>query len=223
MELSCSAEKKKKFSKQILKWYSSNKSSYPWRIKPSPYRILITEMLLRKTTRNQVAGLFTKFFRNFPTLNKLASARRKEIEKVIMPLGMEKVRSRLLQDISRVIIEDYKGKIPKTKGELLELPGIGDYTANAVLLFTNREKVALVDTNAKRIVERVFASNRNSELRVGESLRSFVTCLLPQKKYLEFNLAILDFANSVCLPRNPKCKSCPVKSLCNYYQSYGYT
>jgi len=221
MKISCSYQIKEKFTNEILKWYKKNKTTYPWRNNPTPYRVLITEMLLRKTTRNQVALLFPSFFRRFPSLNLLAKARRKEIEEIITPLGMEKIRSRLLREVSKIIIKEYKGRIPKSREVLLALPGVGDYTADAVMLLARNERVPLVDTNSKRIVERVFTGNSNSE-RIGKPLHDFVEYLLPQKKYVEFNLALLDFANTVCLARNPKCKFCPVKGICNYYKSHVY-
>jgi len=207
-------------TKRILKWYDINKASYPWRSNCTPYQILITEMLLRKTTRNQVKGLFPVFFSKFPSVTKLATANKKEVEKVIRPLGMEKIRSKLLVEVAKTIVKKHNGRVPTNKTALLDLPGVGEYIANAVLLLSQGEKVALVDTNSKRIVERLFLGNSEPKKRVNREISEQVFFLVPEKRFVDFNLALLDFATSVCLPRNPKCPSCPLKKYCAYYKNH---
>ena len=207
-------------TKNLLKWYTKNKKSYPWRSrKTSPYQILVTEILLRKTTRSQVKGIFPIFFKKFPSIRKLSYARTSEIEKVITPLGMEKVRSKLLKKISKIIIKEHSGRIPLKKDELCLLPGVGRYITNAVLLLAKKERVPLVDVNAKRIVERIFEGESNNMERITKHTYDLVESLLPKKKFVEFNLTLLDFATAVCLPRNPKCSECPVKKSCMYYRN----
>lgn len=200
-----------------MNWYDSNRKSYPWRSTKNPYKILVTEMLLRKTTRVQVKKIFPIFFKKFPTLKKLAAANRKEVVKIINPLGMEKIRSKLLKKSSLTIIKKHGGRVPLNKTDLLDLPGVGEYTANAVLLFVKKEKVSLVDTNTKRVVERVFLGSHNSKTRVNVQTYEFVDALLPIRRYVDFNLALLDFANAVCLPKKPLCSLCPIKNSCKYY------
>lgn len=207
-------------TKRILKWYDINKASYPWRSNCTPYQILITEMLLRKTTRNQVKKLFPLFFRKFPSITKLATANKKEVEEVIRPLGMEKIRSKLLVEVAKTVVKKHNGKVPNDKIDLLSLPGVGEYIANAVLLLSRGEKVALVDTNSKRIVERLFLGNSEPKKRVNREISEQVFFLVPEKRFVDFNLALLDFATSVCLPRNPKCPSCPLKKYCAYYKNH---
>ncbi len=207
-------------TKRILKWYDSNKASYPWRNNCTPYQILITEMLLRKTTRNQVKKLFPVFFRKFPSVTKLATANKKEVEKVIRPLGMEKMRSKLLVEVAKTIVKKHNGKVPNDKIDLLSLPGVGEYIANAVLLLSRGEKVALVDTNSKRIVERLFLGDHEPQKRVNKEVSDQVFFLVPEKRFVDFNLALLDFASSICLPRKPKCPSCTLKKSCAYYKNH---
>lgn len=207
-------------TKRILKWYDSNKASYPWRGNCTPYQILITEMLLRKTTRGQVKELFPVFFRKFPSVTKLATANKKEVEKVIRPLGMEKIRSKLLVEVAKTIVKKHNGMVPNDKTSLLNLPGVGEYIANAVLLLSMGEKVALVDTNSKRIVERLFLGDHEPQKRVNKEVSDQVFFLVPEKRFVDFNLALLDFASSVCLPRKPKCPSCTLKKSCAYYKNH---
>lgn len=207
-------------NQQLLEWYGINQRSYPWRRhRITPYGILITEILLRKTTRNQVIEIFPKFFRRFPTVTILSAATRNEIEKVITPLGMAKLRSKLLKKIALIVIKKHSGKIPLSKSHLLSLPGVGEYIANAVLLMSKKEKVPLVDTNSKRIVERLLVGNSDSRKRVSGHTYALVASLLPQEKYVEFNLALLDLASLICLPRTPRCEVCPLKQFCSYYKT----
>jgi len=139
--LKTSPNSKIKTSQQLLKWYNSNKKQYPWRVaKVTPYRILVTEILLRKTTRNQVRDIFPIFFKKFPSLKKLSASQSREIKKVIKPLGMEKIRSKLLKKLSQIIIKKHGGRVPLNKTDLLDLPGVGEYIANAVLLFIKKRK-----------------------------------------------------------------------------------
>jgi len=192
---------KRKISYQLLKWYDKNKRSYPWRSsKINSYKILVTEILLRKTTREQVKNIFPIFFKKFPSVRSLSLAKKRDIEKVITPLGMERMRSKLLKEVSRMIVEEHSGRVPLNKSDLLTLPGVGDYIANATLLFAKKEKVSLVDTNAKRVVERIFYGSEN-DIRINKQTYALVDSLLPQKRFVEFNLSLLDFAALVCKPK----------------------
>jgi len=210
--------KKNEFVKEVLRWYNHNRKSYPWRLTKNPYKILTTEMLLRKTTRMQVKRVFPIFFKKFPTVKSLAHAEQKEIEKIVTSLGMERTRSKLLLDVAKTISKTYHGTVPTRKEDLLNLPGVGEYTASAVLLLTKSEKHPLVDTNSKRVIERIFIGEKTSR-RVDRETRDFVSLLLPEKQFVEFNLAILDFAASVCTSRNPRCGTCPLTKICLYYRN----
>jgi len=213
-----SQDKKRKFVTKILSWYDIHKSSFPWRKTRDPYRVLVSEILLRKTTRKQVNSIYKTFFKKFPTIRRLSLASKEELEEVITPLGMEKIRAKLLLEMATDINELHNGRIPLNTGSLLDLPGVGRYISNAVMLFMKNERVPLVDTNSMRVVERVFDGSNSKNHRINNIIENFISNLLPQKRYLDFNLALLDFASKVCLSRNPRCDICPVQLVCSYYK-----
>lgn len=212
-------KKQLKFSKILLKWRKKNNfdSLYPWRNSKSKYRILLSEVLLKKTTRKQVAAEWKNIVtccRNFEEVQKTDL---RKLKKVLRPLGLENTRSKNLKDLSKKIISDFNGKVPKTKKELLSLPGVGPYTANAVLCFAFDHDVSMLDVNILRVLKRVFSLDaNNSRERTDKQLWEFAESLPPKGNGKEFNYAILDFAGGVCTARKPKCERCPMRKICDY-------
>jgi A/G-specific adenine glycosylase len=209
--------KKKLFVRKILKWYSNAEHIYPWRMTRDPYRILISEMLLRKTTRLQVSSIFKRFFDRYPTFAALALAKRSDVRRIIQPLGMENRRSELLIRLAKSVVSKHEGILKLQEKALLELPGVGKYTANATLCLSKNMRLPMVDTNAIRLLERIFSyKSTKKRAATDDSLWRFTSSLMP-KKHKEFNLALLDFAATVCLPKKPKCNICPINTLCDFY------
>jgi A/G-specific adenine glycosylase len=206
-----------KFSSRLLKWRTDHRADFPWRKTHDLYKILVSEMLLRKTTRRQVREIFTQFFQKYPFVLALADARPEEIEEIIRPLGMEHKRAQLLKDMAFRIVSEYGGAVPTTEEELLALPGVGIYATNAVLCFGVGMDVPLVDTNAIRVMQRVFSLEaKKKRARTDPEMWKAVGKLIPRGKARDFNLAMLDFAASVCLPKNPKCPMCQLLDVCDY-------
>jgi len=142
------------------------------------------------------------------------------LEKILKPLGLEHIRSKSLKDLSKKILTDFNGKVPDNKKDLMSLPGVGPYTANAVLCFAFGHDVSMLDTNIVRVLKRVFSiDTKNSRERTDKSMWEFAEKLPPKGKGKEFNYAILDFASEVCKPKKPECKTCPMNSFCDYVQS----
>lgn len=210
-------EMKKVFVNKLLLWHSKNALKFPWRETRDKYKILLAEVLLRKTTRNQVNEIYEKIVKKYPNPKSLASANVTELEKIIEPLGMQKKRSVLLIELAKYIINKHNGRIPNDINEIRKFPGVGPYTANAVLCLAYNKPLPLVDTNTIRVVKRVFAiKSRKARDRTDTEIWSFVENLIPKRRGRKFNLAILDFANLVCTPSSPKCPSCPLRSICKY-------
>jgi len=210
---------KKEFAERLLKWWHTNKRDFPWRRTTDPYKILIAELLLRKTTAKQVATLYEKFLCRYPDLKALSEAPEKELEDAIRPLGMEHKRATLLKAIGSEIIQKYSGQVPTFKENLMKLPGAGSYVANAILCFVHGKDVPLVDTNAIRVFQRVFAfQSQKRRPKDDRTLWDFVANTIPPGKARDFNLAIIDHAHSICLPKNPRCPACPLNILCKYAQ-----
>lgn len=205
------------FAIKLLSWYKKNALRFPWRETSDPYKILLAEILLRKTTREQVKGIFNELTSKYPNLKKLASADISKLEKDIKSLGMQKKRAHLLIKLAKDIIKKHSGKVPRDRNNLMNLHGVGTYSANAVLCLAYNKQLPIVDTNVIRIVERVFKiKSGKPRPRTDHEVWSFVEGFIPIGKARKFNLAMLDFANLVCTPKSPKCRTCPLKDMCLY-------
>jgi A/G-specific adenine glycosylase len=205
------------FASKLLCWAQTHQEIFPWRLTSDPYKILISELLLRKTTRSQVCKIFNSFFREYPNLKSLASASEASIKRVIKPLGMEHKRATALKRVAQVLLENYRGEIPADRSELMELPNVGLYTANAVLIFAYNVSEPLLDTNIIRVVARVFSLvSKKKRLRDDPAMWKRIEEMMPMENAKGFFWAILDFAYSICLPKNPKCQTCFLLEMCNY-------
>lgn len=210
-------EKTNHFTEIVLNWWDTKRKKFPWRKTTKPYQLLITEILLRKTTAPQVNSIYTKFFEKYSTVLDLAEADCKDLKKLLYPLGMEKKRSKELLKLSNVIIKEYKEEIPSTEEELIKLPGVGKYTASGVLCQAYNKDSAMVDTNVVRVVTRYFSyKSPRKRPRDDPMLWSFVKSLIPHGKCKEFNLGLIDFAGDICTPKNPKCSVCPLNEYCDF-------
>lgn len=211
-------EKETKFIRKLLNWYSLNNRNYFfWRKTKNPYYILASEMMLQKTTTKQVQKIVKEFINRFPSSKKLAEASFKEIEELITPLGIEHKRAKRLKESALLIEEKYAGKVPKNETDLLILPGVGQYIANAVLCLAYGKQVPLLDTNIVRILERIFEiKSDKSRARTDKKLWNYVAKLSQGYKARDVNLALLDFGALVCSAKKPKCLVCPIKDFCAY-------
>jgi len=212
-------DSKKVFSRRLLAWWKNNKRDFPWRHTNDPYAVLIAEMLLRKTTAPQVDRLYKALIGRYPDAKSLSEADENELRDMIKPLGMEHKRAKLLKEVSHVIIRSYNGIIPSAQKELLQLPGIGLYAANAVLSFSHAQNVPMVDTNFVRLIKRVFGyTTSRARARDDQQIWEFAKILVPKGRSKEFNLAVIDFASLVCRVRVPKCEVCPLTSICVFFK-----
>lgn len=213
-------DKKNLFVKLLLKWWSKNKRDFPWRSTRDPYSILVAEMLLGKTTAQQVKNIYPKFLAQYPNPRSLAMADKSELEELLKPLGMQHRRAELLKKLGLTIVEKYGGQIPSNPEDLLKLPGVGQYTANAILSLAYSKDVPLVDTNFIRVIQRVFGIKpQRSRARNDKKLWEFAQSLISKGNSKNFNLAILDFAAIVCRAKAPKCHVCPIRNICSYFNN----
>jgi len=210
-----SHEKTRFFRNKILRWFNRNKREYPWRNTGDAFKILIAEMMLRRTKADQVKPVYEQLFREFPNVENLAKAENKKIEKILYPLGL-KWRTAAFGRVAKEVKEKYHCKVPKTREDLTTLTGVGEYVAGAVLSIAYGKKEWIVDSNIVRLFKRYFGIQTSKEGRrdkhIIEMAKIYVSCKNPKKA----NLAILDFAALVCTPRIPECKRCPLKKECFY-------
>ena len=208
------------FVEAILEWYKHNKRDYLfWRNTKNAYYVLVSEMMLQKTTVKQVQDLIHEFIEQFPTAKDLAEASVQEIEELITPLGMEHKRSVRYKKWATMVVEKHGGQIPNSEKELIALPGVGQYMANSVLCLAFGKDVPLLDTNIVRILERVFGiKSSKARARTDKKLWDFVRNIIPSGKSRDVNLALLDHGALVCTAKNPKCPICPVNEICIAYK-----
>jgi len=205
-----------KLQKILLNWAKNNLRKYEWRTTSDPYKILISELLLQKTDAKKVEQVYPKFVECFPTVLDLHRANIKEVEELIRDIGLF-YRAQRIKKIAEQIKNEFSGKIPDSKNELISLHGVGDYISNAVLCFAFEERVPIVDTNVIRVYERVFnLKSSKSRPRTDKKIWDFAEKILPLEKFVEYNYALLDFASSICRAKNPRCKMCPVNKTCRW-------
>jgi A/G-specific adenine glycosylase len=201
--------KVKVFVKRLILWHSKKIFHFPWRKTSNPYNILVAEIMLQKTKTSQVEKIYPIFIRMFPNAASLSKANKKTLIKVLKPLGLV-YRVDRLKKMAKVIVEKFDGSVPKSRKELLMLPGIGDYIANAIMSFAYNLPYPTVDRNVVRIVERVF------NVKGYKNISNLLQKIIPKKKHKEFNWALLDLGRTICTKNSPKCKICPLKDICSY-------
>ena len=209
--------KDKIFADKLLTWFKSNKRHFPWRERKDPYSVLVAEVLLRKTDAPKVLTVYENFLSKYPNSKILANASVAALEKDLEPLGLYKRRAKELKMLAEILMKKYGGQLPRAKQELLELPGVGNYIANAVLCFAYDEDLPLLDTNFIRVLKRFFGiKSLKARARTDRTLWKAAEDIIPKGEAKEFNLAMIDFASLICTAKNPRCKICPVNNLCQW-------
>jgi len=209
--------KNESFVKYLIEWFESYKRDFSWR-QPglTPFQLLIAEIMLQKTGANQVENLFPDFIKNYPDAESIISMQDEELEEILHPLGLFKRRARDIKKTAQIIVEN-GNKVPTTRKALMELPGVGEYIANAVLCFAYKKPVPIVDANIGRVMKRFFTFPVKSAPSRDKNLLEKMKEILPEEKAKNFNLALLDFAALVCLPRTPRCEECPMSQSCDFF------
>lgn len=201
--------------RKLIEWYENHKRLYPWRKTRDPFKVLVAEMMLRRTKADQVKPVYDNLIEEYPDVNRLSKAKDEKIEKILFPLGL-RWRTTSFTLMAREVREKYKSKIPKTREKLKELTGVGEYVAGAVLSFAYGRKEWIVDSNIVRLFKRYFGIKTSKEGRRDKHIidiaKLYVSCQNPR----EANLAILDFTAILCTPKNPRCEKCPLNIYCFY-------
>ena len=200
----------------LLDWYDAGNRDLPWRYaadeKPDPYKVWLSEIMLQQTTVKAVIPFFLKFVQRWPTVKSLAKAELDDVLAMWAGLGYYS-RARNLHACARTIAAQHKGKLPRTEAELLELPGIGPYTAAAIAAIAFGACASPVDGNVERVVARLFAV-REPMPASKPALRALARTLTPAKRAGDFAQAMMDLGATVCTPRRPFCLMCPVHGQC---------
>jgi A/G-specific adenine glycosylase len=197
----------------LLGWYRRVGRDLPWRRTRDPYAILVSEIMLQQTQVDRVIPKFHQFLEAFPTLAALAAAPLADVIRVWAGLGYNR-RAVRLHAIAVAAVERLGGQLPASPEKLQELEGLGTYTANAVACFSGEAQVAVVDTNVRRVLGRVFADEIELEPTAGPPLQRFAESVLPLGRAYEWNQALMDLGATICTARAPAHDVCPLALLC---------
>jgi len=200
-------------SKKILSWYDNNYRKLPWRIsknfqRTQYYRIL-SEFMLQQTQVKTVMPYFSRFIKKIPSLKILSKSKEKRILKLWEGLGYYR-RAKNLHKTSKILIKSYDSKLPKNVKELKRLPGIGEYTANALLALVYNKANIPIDGNVRRVFNRLF--NKDIKIVDGEIKKKFKT-----KRNSDLAEALMEFGAIICKPKNPLCHICKLKKECKFF------
>lgn len=205
-----------KFAEALLKWHDANARNLPWRGESDPYRIWISEIMLQQTRAETVRGYYARFLAAFPTVYDLASAPEDRVLKLWEGLGYYS-RARNLQAAARMIAEDYGGKLPDTRAELLKLPGVGEYVSGAIASIAFGLREPALDGNQARVLTRIW--DYSDLLRSPAQLYERALSWVPEDRPGDYNQALMGLGALICLPRSPRCDQCPVRSFCRSCQN----
>ena len=199
----------------LLEWYDKQKRTLPWRSKPTPYRVWVSEIMLQQTRVEAVKPYFERFMKALPTVRKLAACPEEELLKLWEGLGYYN-RVRNMQKTAQILVQENKGELPAQFDELIKLPGIGKYTAGAISSIAFGIPVPAVDGNVLRVITRITADERDiSKDSVKQSIARDIQEIIPMRRAGDFNQALIELGAIVCVPNGPaKCKECPVAHLC---------
>lgn len=200
--------------RKLLTWYKRNRRILPWRETSDPYRIWISEIMLQQTQVDTVIPYYDRFLKAFPTVFSLARASMQDVLKQWENLGYYS-RARNIHAAARMIVENFSGRIPDHQEEIKKLPGIGPYTAGAILSIAYGQALPAVDGNVRRILCRLFAIRKPVDnAHEQKQLQDLAASLIPPKHPGDFNQAMMDLGATICKAKNPGCSRCPVADHC---------
>ncbi|MDI1257391.1 MAG: A/G-specific adenine glycosylase [Flavobacterium sp.] len=202
------------FTNLLIRWYLDNKRDLPWRNTQDPYFIWLSEIMLQQTRVAQGMPYFFAFTATFPTVFDLANASEEQVLKLWQGLGYYS-RARNLHKTAQFVAFDLNGIFPNNYKKLLELKGVGDYTAAAIASFCYNEAVPVVDGNVYRVLSRYFHVETDiSSPSAKKEFQNLAFELMPKDNPATFNQAIMEFGALQCVPKNPNCSVCPVNQSC---------
>jgi A/G-specific adenine glycosylase len=201
------------FRRSLLRWYRHYGRDLPWRRRTDPYAVLVSEFMLQQTQVATVIPYYNKWLRRFPDLVALAHASENDVLHAWQGLGYY-ARARNLHAAAKTIASKHSGKFPQLADELKSLPGVGHYTANAIVTFAFGQSVPIVEANIARLLTRITNYQQPIDSGRGrEAIWQIASTLVPARGARAFNSALMDLGALVCRPR-PKCQVCPVRRLC---------
>ena len=207
-------------TKKILNWYDLNKRTLPWRKNISQskkhYYTLVSEFMLQQTQVVTVIPYFNRFINKIPNLKKLSKMPDRELIKLWEGLGYYS-RVRNLKKTAKIIISKYHGEIPNNYEDLISLPGIGNYTANAILAIAFNKSYIPLDGNIERVLKRYLYLKKDKEIQK-ENLIEKKSIFGISSRASDYAQALMELGAMICKPKNPECSKCPISKNCKSYK-----
>lgn len=204
---------------KLLQWYNLNSRDLPWRKTKDPYKIWICEIVLQQTRVEQGKNHYLNFIERFPEVKSLAEANTDEVLLYWKGLGYYS-RAINLHAAAQQVMTEFGGVFPSTFQDILQLKGVGKYTAAAVASICFEEKIPAIDGNFYRVLSRVFADDFDmSSSKAYAYFYELAVRIMPENNSGDFNQAIMDLGSEVCKPKNPNCENCPIHKDCMAYET----
>lgn len=202
---------------RLLAWYQAGHRDLPWRHTRDPYRVLVSEVMLQQTQAERVIPKYRQFLSRFPTIQHLAAAPTAEVIRAWSGLGYNR-RAVHLQRAAQAVVERHDGRMPRDRAALQRLPGVGRYTAGAVLCFAFGKDVGFWDTNIARVLHRVFVGPELPARKLSaRQLDALAERLVPPGQGYEWNQALIELGAVQCTARRPACLTCPLQTCCRAF------
>ena len=202
------------FSSHLILWYKENKRELPWRQTREVYKVWVSEIILQQTRVSQGLSYYHRFLENFPTVHDLAHAKEDEVLKCWQGLGYYS-RARNMHTAAKFVSLELKGEFPKNYKGLLQLKGVGSYTAAAISSICYNEHQTVVDGNVFRVLTRIFGIDTPINTTAGKKeIEELAHSLNNGKEHGEFNQALMEFGALHCTPKNPDCDTCIFNNTC---------
>jgi len=212
-----SKSRKGTLQRRLLAWYRRHRRSLPWRDDPQPYRVWVSELMLQQTRVKAALPYFEQFMKRFPNVRALAAASEQEVLGVWSGLGYYR-RARALHRAAKVLVEEKGGRLPETLEGWMALPGVGRYTAGAILSIAYGKPYPILDGNVARVLSRLFEVRGDPRATATrEALWKKAEDILPSRSISDFNQALMELGALVCTPREPKCLVCPLQADCGAF------
>jgi len=180
-----------------------------------PYRVLIRTILSQRTRDDNTDRASEQLFSQYKTINDIANADPAQLEPLIRPAGFYHVKARRIVEVSRILLDEFQGKVPSDIKGLLALPGVGRKTANCVLVYGFQKPAIPVDVHVHRISNRLGLVNTQKPEKTEEELEK----LVPKEYWIELNDLMVQFGQTICRPQSPLHDECPLQDFCDYYQT----
>ena len=177
-----------------------------------PYKVLVRTILSQRTRDENTDQATDNLFSKYSDMYEIVDAPTEDIQELIRPAGFYRVKAGRIQEVSRILIDQYDGVVPDTLDELVKLPGVGRKTANCVLVFAFELPAIPVDTHVHRISNRIGLVDTNNP----EDTEVELSKIAPEKLWIKLNDLMVQFGQNICKPTSPQCEACPISYLCDY-------